>query len=162
MTICYLELLAGLTHFGVGLSEIVSENYWPCQPSQISQSCVPCAPLPLVPLVSSASPSFWNLFTSLQAAQGTTFPFFLLLWQQGAFPCWSLGTALCCPGPASYSATVASEPIVNHNSGLGERTAHPRGPNNCCYRQTLGRGHHPLSTYQRSQLESNGKGRKPF
>ena len=44
MTICYLELLADLTHFWIGLSEIMSENYWPCQPSQPSQRCVNCVP----------------------------------------------------------------------------------------------------------------------
>ena len=162
MTICYLELLADLTHFGVGLSEIMSENYWPCQPSQPSQPCVPCVPCTPCAPCPQRIPQLLELVYFFASCAGDDIPIFLLLWQQGAFPCWSLGTALCCPGPASYSATVASEPIVNHNSGLGERTAHPRGPNNCCYRQTLGRGHHPLSTYQRSQLESNGKGRKPF
>ena len=55
---------------------------------------------------------------------------------QGAFPSSSLGTALCCPrpccnplcGPCNLHPTVVAQPIVNHNSGLGEqRPAIPGG-----------------------------------
>ena len=58
--------------------------------SQVS-SVSPVSLVSLVPLVPSASPSFWNLFTSLQAAQGTTFPFFYFFGSRGHSPVGPLG-----------------------------------------------------------------------
>ena len=86
MTICYLDLLADLTHFGVGLSKIMSENYWPCQPSQLSQPCVPCVPCAPCP---QRIPQLLELVYFF--ASCATFPFFYFFGSRGHSPVGPLG-----------------------------------------------------------------------
>ena len=73
---------------------------------------------------------------------------------QGAFPSFSLGTTLCCPlscilqcHPCILQWVAHSPPSLITTRTWWRGTAHPRGPNNCCYRQTRPTQRPPGSTY---------------
>ena len=49
-------------------------------------------------------------------------------------------------GPCNPASHRGQSPSLITTPAWGRGTAHPRGPNNCCYRQTRDRGHQHLHT----------------